>query len=415
MMNAQDAENVDPMMMSKPIIRNPVNTGMNPIMNPPPGFRRILGEISNRSADLRINPAIRKPFQPLAAPKQQGFSIYVDPVCSSSSTSSSVLAVPSSTFQDEDKIIESEQQNASIPMDDSSQQDSSAMEEEEEEMEDSSSEDILETSAMILAREELTFCLDMDEYKSDIYKHLTSCQSKVVPKWNYMTKQPDITFSMRSILVDWLVEVGEEYKLHNETVYLAVNYIDRFLSFMSVQRAKLQLVGAACMFIASKYEEIYPPDVGEFVYITDDTYSKKQVLRMEHLVLKVLSFDLAVPTTYMFVTVFAKEAQTDERTTFLAMYLCELTLLDAKTYLMFPSNVIAAASLALARHTCGITAWPESVAQMSGVSIEDFKECLVQLHQTFTHAGELAQQSIREKYKTPKFMGVADIAPTPIC
>ena len=66
-----------------------------------------------------------------------------------------------------------------------------------------------------------------------------------------MTKQPDITFSMRSILVDWLIEVGEEYKLNNETIYLAVNYIDRFLTHMSVQRAKLQLVGAACMFIAA--------------------------------------------------------------------------------------------------------------------------------------------------------------------
>ena len=50
-----------------------------------------------------------------------------------------------------------------------------------------------------------------------------------------MVKQPDITFGMRSILIDWLVEVGEEYKLKNETIYLSVNYIDRFLSHMSVQ------------------------------------------------------------------------------------------------------------------------------------------------------------------------------------
>ena len=67
----------------------------------------------------------------------------------------------------------------------------------------------------------------------------------------YMIKQPDITYPMRAILVDWLVEVGEEYKLNQETIYLAVNYIDRFLSYMSVQRAKLQLVGTACMFIAA--------------------------------------------------------------------------------------------------------------------------------------------------------------------
>ena len=103
-----------------------------------------------------------------------------------------------------------------------------------------------------------------------------------------MEKQPDITMNMRQILVDWLVEVSEEYKLQTETLHLAVNYIDRFLSLMSVQRSKLQLVGTAAMFIASKYEEIYPPDVSEFVYITDDTYTKRQVLRMEHLVIKVL-------------------------------------------------------------------------------------------------------------------------------
>lgn len=66
-----------------------------------------------------------------------------------------------------------------------------------------------------------------------------------------MKKQPDITNSMRAILVDWLVEVGEEYKLQNETLYLAVNYIDRFLSSMSVLRGKLQLVGTAAMLLAS--------------------------------------------------------------------------------------------------------------------------------------------------------------------
>lgn len=66
-----------------------------------------------------------------------------------------------------------------------------------------------------------------------------------------MRKQRDITSEMRRILVDWLVEVGDEYKLETETTFLAVNYIDRFLSEMEVLRGKLQLVGAAAMFIAS--------------------------------------------------------------------------------------------------------------------------------------------------------------------
>lgn len=74
-----------------------------------------------------------------------------------------------------------------------------------------------------------------------------------------MKKQPDITNSMRAILVDWLVEVGEEYKLQNETLYLAVNYIDRFLSSMSVLRGKLQLVGTAAMLLASYVAVAFGP------------------------------------------------------------------------------------------------------------------------------------------------------------
>ena len=89
------------------------------------------------------------------------------------------------------------------------------------------------------------------EYAVDILKSMIKREDNFQPNWNYMTKQPDITFTMRSILIDWLIEVGEEYKLGTETLFLAVNYIDRFLSFMSVQRAKLQLVGTACMFIAA--------------------------------------------------------------------------------------------------------------------------------------------------------------------
>ena len=96
-------------------------------------------------------------------------------------------------------------------------------------------------------------------------------------------------------------------------------FLLRFLSYMSVQRSKLQLVGTAAMFIASKYEEIYPPDVGEFVYITDDTYNKRQVLRMEHLVLKVLGFDLSGPTANVFLSQMCQMSNSAEKVQHLAM------------------------------------------------------------------------------------------------
>lgn len=84
-----------------------------------------------------------------------------------------------------------------------------------------------------------------------------SFQLKHRPKPGYMKKQPDINHSMRAILVDWLVEVAEEYKLLPQTFYLTINYIDRFLSAMSVLRGKLQLVGTACMLLASYHSMKY--------------------------------------------------------------------------------------------------------------------------------------------------------------
>ena len=92
-----------------------------------------------------------------------------------------------------------------------------------------------------------------------------------------MCHQSDITNPMRCILVDWLVEVCDEFNLLPETLYLAVLYVDRYLSVVNVLRTNLQLVGVTCLYIAAKFEEIFPPDIKEFAYITDDTYTKREV------------------------------------------------------------------------------------------------------------------------------------------
>jgi len=256
------------------------------------------------------------------------------------------------------------------------------------------------------------------EYAQDIYKYLKDTEVKHLPKGNYMVKQTDITHSMRSILIDWLVEVSEEYKLQTETLHLAVNYIDRFLSYMAVQRSKLQLVGAACMFIAAKYEEIYPPDVGEFVYITDDTYNKRQVLRMEHLVLKVLGFDLSIPTTFLFlnkiVLMDPLAPGLKDKIVALAAYLAELSLVDGDSFLKFTPSQVAAASVALARHTFEVEAWSAQLESCSGYCLDDLKACLIALHQSMEKAEGSSQQAVRDKYKASKYFNVSQLSPPSI-
>ena len=93
-----------------------------------------------------------------------------------------------------------------------------------------------------------------------------------------MQQQQDINEKMRAILVDWIIEVHLKFKLLPETLFITVSLIDRYLEIEQIKRTNLQLVGVTAMLIASKYEEIYAPEVRDFVYITDNAYTKEEIL-----------------------------------------------------------------------------------------------------------------------------------------
>ncbi|XP_063160404.1 cyclin-A1 [Candoia aspera] len=253
--------------------------------------------------------------------------------------------------------------------------------------------------------------MSSDEYAEDIHNYLRDAEVRYRPRPYYMRKQPDITSGMRAILVDWLAEVGEEYKLQTETLYLAVNYLDRFLSCMSVLRGKLQLVGTAAILLAAKYEEIYPPEVEEFVYITDDTYSKRQLLRMEHLLLKVLAFDLTVPTVNQFLLQYLQRHDVSLKMENFARYIAELSLLEADPFLKYLPSQMAAAAYCLANYTVNRHFWPETLAAFTGYSLSEIVPCLSDLHKACLDAPHRQQQAIREKYKLTKYMQVSLLEP----
>lgn len=114
-------------------------------------------------------------------------------------------------------------------------------------------------------------------YVQDMYHHFRSKEAMTSVRPVFMENQPHINERMRSILVDWLVEVHLKFKLVPETLYLTINLIDRYLERCEVSRPKLQLVGVTSLLIASKYEEIYPPELRDLVYICDRAYTRSEV------------------------------------------------------------------------------------------------------------------------------------------
>lgn len=131
---------------------------------------------------------------------------------------------------------------------------------------------------------------------------------QLLPSPYYMSQQNDINEKMRAILVDWIIEVHLKFKLLPETLFLTVSLIDRYLEKVAIMRTRLQLVGVTAMLIASKYEEIYAPEVRDFVYITDNAYTRKEIFEMEYSMLSELEFNLTTPSSYRFLERFAKIA-----------------------------------------------------------------------------------------------------------
>ncbi|XP_004252819.2 G2/mitotic-specific cyclin C13-1-like [Solanum lycopersicum] len=256
-------------------------------------------------------------------------------------------------------------------------------------------------------------------YVSDIYDYLhqMEIEKKRRPLPDYLENvQKDVSANMRGVLVDWLVEVTDEYKLLSDTLYLAVSYIDRFLSVNVIPRKKLQLLGVSSMLIAAKYEEINPPDVGEFCYITDNSYSKKEMVKMEADVLKCLKFEMGNPTIKTFLGQFNKIAQEDYKKNnlqveFLGYYLAELSLLDYNCVKFLPS-LVAAAVIFLSRFTLQPMSHPWSMAlqRCSGYRPVDLKECVLIIHDLQLSRRGSTLEAVRDKYKLHKFKCVSTLS-----
>ncbi|KAL0039838.1 hypothetical protein WJX77_009647 [Trebouxia sp. C0004] len=254
------------------------------------------------------------------------------------------------------------------------------------------------------------------EYIQDIVCHLFEAERKRRPCLNYMESvQQDVNTSMRGILVDWLVEVAQEYKLVSETLFLAVNYIDRFLSCEVAPRRKLQLVGITCMLVAAKYEEIYAPQIEDFCYITDNTYAREEVLAMEQQVLGALSFELTVPTAKTFLRRFLKAAlpgdmPADARLECLSSYLAELMLPEYRALQFLPSQV-AASAVFLANFTLGRSAWTPTLQHYTGYNPCDLMECCKLMHKVHLaqHKPEATTPATRDKYSQTKYYCVSAI------
>merc|ERR1712111_181091 len=258
------------------------------------------------------------------------------------------------------------------------------------------------------------------EYVHEIYEYMRLMEKQQSVKKAYLDgKIGTILPKMWSVLVDWLVEVHQQFSLLQETLYMSVAIFDRYMQVAAekVPRKNLQLVGVTAMFIAAKYEEMCAPEISDFVYITDNACTQNQIRDTEIKIMTVLKFDMGRPLPLHFLRRNSKAGQVDGTAHMLAKYVMELTLLEYSFVHVLPSE-IAAAALAFSLKALDIEEkplselWNKTLQYYSQYELKDISETLQQVASivlTTTRAPKKSKLlGIRKKYANKKFGKIAD-------
>ncbi|KXN91726.1 G2/mitotic-specific cyclin cdc13, partial [Leucoagaricus sp. SymC.cos] len=242
----------------------------------------------------------------------------------------------------------------------------------------------------------------VSEYAEEIFEYMCDLEEEVMPQPDYMSNQTEITWEMRQTLVDWLLQVHFRYHMLPETLWIAINIVDRFLSRRVVSLGKLQLVGVTAMFIAAKYEEILAPSVEEFVFMTENGYTKEEILKGERIVLQTLEFRVShYCSPYSWMRKISKADDYDIQTRTLSKFLTEVTLLDHRLLRVKPS-LIAAIGMYCARKMLGGD-WNEAFIFYSGYTEEQLLPGHQLLVEKLAESG-FSRQYVCKKYANKKFL-----------
>ncbi|KAK3397647.1 G2/mitotic-specific cyclin-B [Sordaria brevicollis] len=252
-----------------------------------------------------------------------------------------------------------------------------------------------------LDTEDLEDPLMVAEYATEIFEYLRDLECKSVPNPQYMSHQDDLEWKTRGILIDWLIEVHTRFHLLPETLFLAVNIIDRFLSEKVVQLDRLQLVGITAMFIASKYEEVLSPHIANFRHVADDGFTEDEILSAERFILSTLNYDLSYPNPMNFLRRISKADNYDIQSRTLGKYLMEISLLDHRFMPYRPSHV-AAAAMYLARLILDRGEWDETIAYYAGYTEQEI-EPVFHLMVDYL-ARPVIHEAFFKKYASKKFL-----------
>jgi G2/mitotic-specific cyclin 2 len=209
-----------------------------------------------------------------------------------------------------------------------------------------------------------------------------------------------VSWKMRSLLVDWIINIHEKLALCHDTLFYAVNLIDKFLAVRSIPGSKLQLVGISALMIACKFEEVVCPTLQTFVVLTEKTLTDEDIRKAEKYMLHTLNYDVQFVSPLNFLRRCSKANNYEITSRAVAKYLLELTLLYEE-FTRCRSSVKAAAAMYLARKITGQDQCKNLFMIYSGHTKEEIRGCFKSFVRIISEP--VPFDNIQSKYNTSKF------------
>jgi cyclin B len=269
---------------------------------------------------------------------------------------------------------------------------------------------LLNSSSIILEKCQLEKINDPQyviEYSKEIVTNMFLTENNNKPKYkNIFIINNDLTENSRRILINWIISVHNHFELLPETLYLTINILDRVISGKKISLRDFQLIGVTALLIASKYEEIYAPEIRDFIYITGKLITKTQILQMENQILSFLNFDLIVVSPYMFLNqfYFLYDCK-DIEIYYISLMLIEMCFLNEK-FLQYNNSLIAVSLfyLAIKVKNGKAVSWNSLLKLHSGYDEKEVKACMKEFGVFFKEFIKQSKlDSIIKKYEDDKY------------
>ena len=250
------------------------------------------------------------------------------------------------------------------------------------------------------------------EYINELYSNLLEEEKTLnaKPKYGYMVFQKDINEKMRAILIDWIIVVHDKFHLKSQTLYQTIWLIDTYLSRKFIKRSDLQLLGLGCLYIACKFQEIYYPQLKDYVEETDGAYTKEDLLRIEKDILTTNNYNLLPPSQEDFYNIISKYFGFNEKQYYLGLFFMENSLIDYNMIKYSPS-VIAVSCSYIVMKFFGISNYKKLYSTKiihEKCPQKIIKDTAREICFLVKHLNTSEFKAVKEKYSNEKYFKVAE-------